>query len=260
MTIDLKAIKPCRKAQPPRIILYGPPGIGKSTFASNVQGAVFLDVEGGTNNLPVARIERARLETAADVRAALTALLSQDHGFTAVVIDTADFLEKVLQKQVAAEHGVADYGKIGYGKGPVSLVNLWREVTQLLDEINEKRNMAVILIAHETLRKINDPETETYDKQTLAMENKAVEHLEAWCDAILFVKEEVYTQKDRKDRVRASAGERMMFTRDCPAYLAKNRYGLPRELPFTWSAFAEAFSKATSFEEQGEAEKGKEAA
>jgi hypothetical protein len=260
MNLDLKSLKPTRKIQPPRIILYGPPGVGKSTFASNISGAVFLDVEGGTGNLPVVRIDRDRLETADGVTAALNAVLSQDHGFTAVVIDSADFLEKVLQKQVAQEHGVADFGKIGYGKGPVTLVNVWRGITQLLDEIRERRNMAVVLIAHETLKKINDPDTETYDKQTLAMENKSVEHLEAWCDCIFFAKQEVYTQKDKQQRVRATAGDRMLYTEDCPAYLAKNRYGLPRELPFSWSAFHEAFAKATTFAEPKPEKKGKEAA
>jgi hypothetical protein len=258
MSLDLKNIKPSRKIQPPRIILYGSPGVGKSTWAAHIKGAVFLDVEGGTGNLAVSRIDRDRLESYADVTTALNAVLSQDHAFGAVVIDTADFLEKVLQKQVAEEHGVNDFGKIGYGKGPVSLVNVWRSITQTLDEIREKRNMAVILLAHETLKKIKEPDTEGYDKFTLAMEAKSVEWLESWCDVIIFAKEEVYTQKDKNQRVRASAGDRMMFTRDCPHHLAKNRYGMPDSLPFTWAAFSEAFAAATA--EPKPEKKGKEAA
>src|SRR6185312_11985274 len=101
MTIDLKSLKPTRLMKPPRIILYGTPKVGKTTFASNIKGAIFLDVEGGTGNLPVTRIERDRLDNYTDVMACLNALLSQEHDFGTLVIDSADFLEKVLQKQVA---------------------------------------------------------------------------------------------------------------------------------------------------------------
>lgn len=246
MAINLKSIKPHRLPKPPRIILYGAPGVGKSTFAANIDGALFLDVEGGTLNLAVSRVNRDQLETCDEVIAALNAVLSQEHDFTSLVIDTADFLEKVIQKQAAAEYGCTDYGKIGYGKGPVTVVNIWRSVTQLLDDIREKRNMAIVFLAHETLKRINEPDTETYDKYTLAMENKSIEHLEAWADVILFAKEEVYTQKDKSQRVRATAGDRMLFTRDCPRHLAKNRYGLPSEIPFTWAAFSAEFAKATA--------------
>ena len=54
------------------------------------------------------------------------------------VIDTADYMEKTIQKQAATEHGCSDYGKIGYGKGPVTVVNIWRNFTQMLDDVNHR--------------------------------------------------------------------------------------------------------------------------
>src|SRR5262249_19183815 len=99
--------------------------------------------------------------------------------------------------------------------------------------------------------KVKEPDTDTYDKFTLAMEIKSVEHLEAWADVILFAKEEVYTQKDKSQRVRASAGDRMIFTRDCPRYLGENRYGLRQEVKFDWNAFSTEFAKATTEQKEG---------
>ena len=249
---DLKSIKAKRQVKPPRIILYGSPGVGKSSFAANIPDALFLDIEGGTLNLSVSRIDRSKLETIDDINAALLAVLTQEHEFSALIIDTADFMERVLMIQAAKEHGVSEYAKIGYGKGAITVANMWRSVLQQLDTIREKRNMAIVLIAHETLKRINEPDAEIYDKFTLAMENKSIDILEAWSDAILFAKEEVYTQRDKKDRVRATAGDRMLFTRDCPRYLAKNRYNLPEAIPLSWDSFSAEFAKGTA-ETKGEA-------
>lgn len=246
--IELKKIKPERKPSPPRIILYGTPKVGKTTFCANIQDSLFLDVEGGTGHLPVMRVEKDQLDSFDDVIKVLEAVLTQDHSIGTLVIDSVDFLEKVLQRQVAAEHGVSEYGKIGYGKGPVSLANIWRTITQKLDQIRQDKGIAIVMIAHETLKKVNDPATDQYDKYTLAMENKSVEHLEAWADIIMFAKEEIYTSKAKQgfvDKVKATRGERMLYTMDSPQYLAGNRYGLPAEILFTWEAFSEEMSKLT---------------
>ncbi len=247
MKLDLKSIKPSRQHKPPRIILYGTPKIGKSTFASKITGALFLDVEGGSDELPVNRIRREQLETYDDLIAALNAVLSQDHEFSSLVIDTADFLEKILMKQVAAEFGAKEFAKInGFGREHTSLVNVWTHILQLLNDIRDKRNMAVMLIVHETITKIKEPNTDAFDRFTFALNKQTTELLEAWADAIMFAKVEVYTEQDKAKRVKATAGDRMLFTMDSPAFLAGNRYGLPREIPFTWEAFSEAFAKATA--------------
>ena len=41
---------------PVKVVLYGPEGIGKSTFASHFPDPVFIDTEGGTKRLNVARL------------------------------------------------------------------------------------------------------------------------------------------------------------------------------------------------------------
>jgi hypothetical protein len=249
MTINFSEIKPSREPMPPRIVLMGTPKIGKSTFASNIPNAIFLDVEGGTGHLNVTRVKREMLSTWTDVCAVLDGLLVQEHSFQAVVLDTADFLEKVLQSQAAIEHDVKSFAKIGYGKGDVSVANMWREITQKLDALRERRGMAIIVIAHETVKKVTEPEADSsYDRFTLAMSAKSAELLEAWADAILFAKVEVYTSKKKeglKEKVTATEGDRVLLTRNAPHHLAGNRYNLPEVIPFTWDAFSQAFVEAT---------------
>lgn len=43
-------------AAPVKTVLYGPEGIGKSTFAAQFPAPVFIDTEGGTKRLNVARL------------------------------------------------------------------------------------------------------------------------------------------------------------------------------------------------------------
>ncbi len=247
--INLKTIKPSRQVKPPRLILYGPPKVGKSTWAANIPDALFLDIEGGSGNLNVMRVERDQLATYEDFLATLDAVLAQEHKFGALIIDSADFVERQLMFLAASkEHGTTEFGKIGYGKGPVTLGNMWRQVTAKLDEIREKRGMAIVLLAHEQIKKESLPNTDSYDKYTLALEKYSIEHLEAWVDAILFVKVGVDTVKRKeglKERVTTTEGERVLHTIENPAWLAGNRYGLPAELEFSWSAFINAFNETT---------------
>ena len=43
-----------------------------------------------------------------------------------------------------------------------------------------------------------------------------------------------------------STGERVMYTSERPAYLAKNRYNLPHELPLSWAALMAAMGKGVA--------------
>lgn len=247
MKLDLTKIKPSRTIQPPRIILYGTPKIGKSYWASNIKGAIFLDIEGGTGNLSVNRIEREQLQSYDDVLSVLTALLTQEHEFTAVVIDSADFLEKLLEQKVADQFGKKSFAEInGYRREYVAVANIWKQITNLLDDIREKRNMAIIMICHDTVKKVKDPMAEAYDRYTLALAPESLNHLEPWADAIMFAKVEVYTEskKGTLNQLKAIEGDRMLFTTEKPAFLAGNRYGLPDCVPFTWDAFNTAFMEA----------------
>jgi len=244
--INLSNIKPEKQNKPPRIILYGTPKVGKSTFCANIKNALFLDIENGTGNLNVARLERDQLDTLTDVLSTLEGLATQEHDFKSVVIDSADFLERIIQEQVGGEHNT-EFSKIGYGRGEVRVASLWRDITQKLDALVTNRSMSVWLIAHEMQRKINEPNQDTYDKYTLSMSQKSVDVLQAWADAILFAEEETNITSKKAgmgEKIKAYAGDRVLHTKESPRHLAGNRYNLPDVLPFEWDAFCEAYKTA----------------
>ena len=64
-------------------------------------------------------------------------------------------------------------------------------------------------------------------------------------DVVLFANYRVSTVKSdvgfNKKVTRAlGSGERLLHTAERPAFLAKNRYGLPEQLPMSWDALIEA--------------------
>lgn len=47
-----------KRARAQRVIIYGPEGIGKSSFAANFPEPLFIDTEGSTDNMDVARMDK----------------------------------------------------------------------------------------------------------------------------------------------------------------------------------------------------------
>src|SRR5882757_5978786 len=92
---------------PPRLIVYGSPKVGKTSFAASIPDAIILDIEGGSGALSVARVEKEKLTT----------LITQEHGFAAVVLDSADWLETLIGQQIAAEAGKKHLEDIPYQAG-----------------------------------------------------------------------------------------------------------------------------------------------
>lgn len=250
--ISLSDRKPSKIFEPPRILLYGPPKTGKTTFASQIPGAIILDVEGGSGYQNVARITKDELSNWGQFLDALGALATQEHSFTTVVIDTVDWLEQLIFAQVAAEAKVDAIEDIGYGKGYGSAYNLWRQALQALDYLREQRGMAILLIAHSQIRKYSDPLRESYDIFGIKLHDKdkgqsSASLVREWCDCILFVNQQVMEHKEdagfNKKIVKAKGGNIIIHTVAQPAFQAGNRWGLPAEIPFSWEAFSNALNE-----------------
>ena len=250
MPINLAEIKASRVILPPRIVLYGPPKIGKTTFAADIEGAIILDIEGGSGALNVARIAKDKLASYGDVIGSVEALYTQDHPFSTVIIDSADWLEALIFQQVAAEAGKKSIEDIGYGAGYVAAVNLWKQLFDGLTALRNDKGMAVVLIAHDQVKRYDNPLTDSYDRHQLKLHAKSAAILTEWSDCLLFANQDVYIDaKDvgfKKKVTKGRAGDRVLHTVESPAFMAGNRCGLPAELPFSWGAFNEAMAAALS--------------
>lgn len=240
----LGAVQRGRVDRPPVVLLYGTEGVGKSSWAASAPEPIFLDLEGGTDRLDVARFPKP--ESWEDVLYAIQELtVGGEHSYRTLVVDTLDALEPLCWAHVCQLAKQPDIEAFGYGKGYIAALDQWRLFTAALERLIRQRGMGVILIAHSWIRPFKNPEGDDFDRYELKLHLKAGGFLKEWSEAVLFARYETFASKDAKTkRVRGvSSGDRVMHTVRTAAYDAKNRYFLPERMPLLdWQAFADAIA------------------
>lgn len=248
MAISLESLQRGKSLRAPKIVVYGGPKIGKSTFAAGVPKAVFIQTEEGLDALDVTKFPMA--ETFDQVMGSLTALATEEHDFEAVVLDSLDWTEPLIWSHVAKAHQLKNIEDIGYGKGYVEALSHWRELLDALDYLRNERGMAVIIIAHDEIRKMQPPDGEPYDYAALKLHRRAGALVEEWADVIGYATLKQTIRKDdmgfQKTHNRAvSLDRRVLHVGQNPAYVSGNRYGLKSEIPLSWTDFQTAITEAT---------------
>ena len=166
------------------------------------------------------------------------------------MIDTLDWVEPLCWRHVC-EHArdgrqhtsIEDFG---YGKGYTAALDLWRELRARLEDLRDKRNMSIIMLAHTSIRAFQNPEGENYDRYQMKLHQHAAGMLREWSDAVLFAFYETYTHEQNGKAKGISTGARMLGTTHTAAYEAKNRFSLPERIPLDWRSFAEAMAQRPS--------------
>jgi len=242
MAFDLKSIKKNEAISAPRIMVYGVEGIGKSTFAAGAPNPIFILTEDGLGSLKVDHFPLA--SSFDDVMAAIASLYAEKHDFQTVALDSLDWLETMIWRDIETKYDAKD---LAYGKGAVIAADRWRDVLNGLNALRNEKGMAVVLIAHTTIKRFDSPETEPYDRFQPKLQDRSNALIREWCDAVLFANYKTIVKKSdvgfNKEVARGiSTGERLLYTSERPAYMAKNRYGLPESIPLSWEAFIEAIN------------------
>jgi len=181
---------------------------------------------------------------ASDVLDAITSLVTDQHDFGTVVLDSVDWLDNLIWSDVESTHDAKD---LAYGKGAMIVAERWREVLSGLNALRNDKGMVVILIAHCQIKRFDSPEVEPYDRYQPKLQERSNAILREWVDAVMFANYKTIVKKDdvgfnKTSNRGISTGERLLFTSERPAYMAKNRYGLPESLPMSWEAFSKAIA------------------
>jgi hypothetical protein len=255
----IQRIQRGRQPQPPRIVLYGTEGIGKSTFASQAPAPIFVPIEDGLAEIDC---DRFPLATSLDqVLAALNDLHTQPHDYQSVAIDSLDWLEQLIFDALCRQHGASCIEKVdgGYARGYTHALGHWRQVLEALDRLRRERQMVVICIAHAKVERFEDPESPAYDRFVPRLHKHAAALVCEWADAVLFATRRFRTQSEdagfNRRRTIATAlgrdgGERILRCVGSPSCVAKNRFSIADELPLSWAAFLAAITHSHSNDEE----------
>jgi hypothetical protein len=228
-------------------LVHGVAGVGKTTFTAEANHPVFVQTEDGLGTLPVAHFPLSR--TFEEVIEALAALYTEDHDFKTLVIDSVDWLEPLIWVKACRNNGWNSIEDAGYGKGYIAALNLWRQYIDGLNALRDDRGMTVIQIAHTDIKRFDSPEHDPYDRYVIKLHARAAALLQEHSDVVLFANYRISTVKadvgfNKKINRALGSGERVLYTAERPAFLAKNRYGLPESLPLDWTAFAQAMPES----------------
>lgn len=226
---------PCAK----KVVVYGPEGIGKSTLASRFPNPVFIDTEGSTKDMDVARL---------DPPSSWSMLLEEVRYIKqhpelcgTLIVDTADWAEMLCINHICSKNHKDSVEEFGYGKGYVYVQEEFGRLLNLLEEVIAV-GVHIVLTAHAKMRKFEQPdEMGAYDRWEMKLSKGVAPMVKEWADMVLFCNYKTMVvnvdgQGTQKGKNKAQGGKRVMYTTHHSCWDAKNRYGLPDEVPFEYES------------------------
>ena len=233
-----------KRARAQKVVIYGTEGIGKSSLASKFPEPLFIDTEGSTDNMDVARLDKPTSWIMLNNQIAF--VKANPTVCKTLVIDTIDWAESLCVDSLCAMHGKKGIEDFGYGNGYVyAKEEMGRFLNKLQDLIEIGIN--VVLTAHAQIRKFELPdEMGSYDKYELKLGKKTSSQtaplVKEWADLLLFCNYKTYLiSQEKSTKKKAQGNQRVMYTEHNPAWDAKNRHGLPSELPLDYNSIAHIF-------------------
>lgn len=218
----LNTITRGRTANAPRIVLYGMEGIGKSTFSANMPNPIFIQTEDGLSNIDCASFPLAK--SFQDVLEQLDAVATEKNDFQTVVVDSLDWLERLVFEAVSNEAKVESIESIPFGKGYVFALSYWKNFLDVCTKLHEQ-NKIILFTAHAVAEDYSDPEVSGLKRFTPRLHKTARSLISEYVDVILLATRKYGAARGEKENPRVIRSE------STPYQVAKSRYSIPNEMP-----------------------------
>ena len=236
----LQQIKKGPTVRPPKIMLIGVEGVGKSTAGAAMPDPLFICGESGLVGPQFANIPNFTPTSWQDILDLCDELAKDPGPYKTLVIDTLDWVEPMLYAHVVQAAHKSDIEDFGYGKGYVMAQTEARQLLARLDKVNAA-GLNILILSHSQLKTVQNPTGENYDHFESKVNQKIAGVFKEWCDCVLFAHFKVYVEKNKMGINKATGGdERIVQTTHSAAWDAKNRYGLPEEMPLDMKAIMSA--------------------
>lgn len=260
MTFLSKATKPNPKA--PMITIVGSPGTGKTTLGALFPNPIFIQSEDGASvfeswdeelqpmlmpPLPKAAKDAANnlRSTRETLSAQMRELVTAEHDFKTLVVDSVTTLNTMLEAEIALRDGVGNVAEAsgGYHKGYTEIAQWHADFIYQCDILRKRKGMAIVFLAHTGVDKIkNSPdEASEYSVYSLNMHKSSSSLYVSQSDAVLYIKKDEVVmgaetnrkgQTTKYGRVMQTGERKLITTGDGKTgYVsAKNRYNMPAEI------------------------------
>lgn len=256
------------KSKPTAAVIYGVPGIGKSSMAAAAPSPVFITgpLDRGIETLKssgqvgpeVGNFDACK--SWADVLSQIDTVATGEHDRKTLVLDNIGDIEllchdEVIRRDFDGKRG--NDGFLNYQAGPRVAASDIRMMITAIDRCRD-RGMSALLIGHCAQREVKNPFAANYDKMAPDCHKETWGVISKWADMILFLNSEVHVVgvKDDMKKGKARGGQnRVMYCNHHATYEAKNRHNLPDEIPMGNSG-PEAWGNLVNAIKEGRANNG----
>lgn len=212
-----------KQPQPPPIgIVYGLPGIGKTTFGASLKDCLIIDCENGANHVDCDKTPY--LKEWQHVKDVVNALIFEEHNYKTIVVDSLDWCFRLMISEIIGDSIIGE-AKGGFGKGYQYLEKLVRKpFIPMFNELNRRKNVAVIFLAHAKQESVEDADGLACEKICPDIpcgkkDNPYVRLFTEWVDFVFYMRE--------------IKNERIFQTKGTPRTIAKCRYPVPDKIKIT---------------------------
>jgi hypothetical protein len=254
MALSLASLNPTKPNPFPFTLLYGVAKVGKTALACEAPNPVLLRTAG--ENTPAGiTAESVEINSVGDLFDMIGALISDDHSFQTLIIDSADGIHRLVEAEVCEREGWKSIEEPGYGKGYKAAEDIWvNEILVALNDLRKAKDMNITLISHVDIAKFDSPTSESYNRYRPNLRKGVVDAIQDGADIIGFVHHRVSIVKEdagfKKTTTRGEGGgNRVIYLDERPGYIAGNRYDMPSEMPYKkgegWKAMAKFLPAAS---------------
>lgn len=230
MTLPTEKTPPKRELADLSALIYGPSKIGKSTWCSKADRALFLATEPGLNSLDVFQVP---IRSWPELLAACHEIAQGGHEFKTIVLDTVDNAYRMCADHICGRNKVDHESDLSYGKGYALVNNEFQRVMTRLAFLP----YGLFLISHAQEKEI-ETRTGRRTRHVPTLPDKACKIVLGLVDLILFCDVDVAVGLDGKPIAR-----RVMRTKPSPDYEAGDRTGkLPAVIDLDFEKFKAVFA------------------
>lgn len=223
-------------------VIYGPPGIGKSTFLSQSTDPLFIDTDKRAGNLDVRpnvpEKEPGSYEDVINLLSEFTR--AKVDGVATLVIDTADWLEAWLAHYICAKHKKKGLSDFSWGQGYELLADEWRNTLAVFDQV-VARGTNVWIAGHAQIQTFKNPMGPDYDRYAMKLTRTNKVDLSAmtveWASVVLFADYDSVSVEVGGKNIGMNGDKRVMHSQRCAAFEAKSNFALPAKMPLDWGNF-----------------------